>query len=137
MNADGRGLIHGELTDRILKVYYEVYNEQGPGFLESVYQRCMVIALTECGLEARQQVPISVSFRGHMVGEFLADIVVNGFVLLELKAIRAIDAAHEAQVLNHLRAITLEVGLLLNFGAKPEFRRFAFENSRKGALGSR
>ena len=131
MNADERGLKHKELTERILKVYYEVYNEQGFGYLESVYERAMAIALADAGLRVQRQVPIAVYFRGQVVGEFVADLLVEDLVLLELKAARAIDSSHEAQTLNYLRATPIEVGLLLNFGPKPEFRRFAFENSRK------
>lgn len=131
MNADQRGLKHSELTDVILKVFFEVYNEQGYGYLESVYEKAMAIALQQEGLMVRRQVPITVHFRGHVVGEFIADLLVDDRVLLELKAARALDSAHEAQTLNYLRATPIEVALLLNFGPKPEFRRFVFENSRK------
>lgn len=131
MNADERGFKHRDLTELILRVFFEVYNEQGFGYLESVYERAMAIALEQAGLKVRRQVPITVYFRGQVVGEFIADLLVDDRVLLELKAARAIDSAHEAQTLNYLRATPIEVALLLNFGPKPEFRRFAFENSRK------
>jgi GxxExxY protein len=119
------------LTEKIIRAFYEVYNELGQGFLESVYESALMIALRDAGLRAEQQVPVQVYFRNELVGDFRADIIVEGCVLLELKAARAIDSAHEAQILNYLRATPIEVGLLLNFGPKPEFKRFAFDNLRK------
>ena len=140
MNADERGsmekqeskLLHSELTEKILGVYYDVYNEIGHGFLESVYNNCMFLALTKAGLSVRREVPVPVYFRGQDVGQFKADLVVEGCVLIELKAVQSLDRSHEAQVMNYLRATELEVGLLLNFGSpKPQFRRIVFENSNK------
>ena len=131
MNADTRGLKHKELTETIIGVFFEVYNELGHGFPESVYERAFEIALTVKGLEVRRQIQVPVWFRGQKVGDFVADVMVNGVVLLELKAARALDSSHEAQLLNYLRATKIEVGLLFNFGVKPEFRRLAFDNSRK------
>lgn len=125
------GLKHAELTEKIIGVFFDVYNELGHGFLESVYELALGIALTEAGLKVRHQVPIEVWFRGHQVGDFKADMVVDDKVLLELKAARNIDLAHEKQLLNYLRATQIEIGLLLNFGVKPEFRRLVFENERK------
>ena len=126
-----RGFKHKELTQKIIGVFYEVYNELGHGFLESVYEEAMLIALAETGLRTGQQVPTPVWFRGRMVGDFKADIFVEGAVILELKAARAIEPIHEAQLLNYLRATDIEVGLLLNFGIKPQFKRMAFDNDRK------
>jgi len=131
MNADLRGLKHKELTETIIGVFFEVYNELGHGFLESVYERAFEVALTSKGLDVCRQIQVPVWFRGHKVGDFVADILVNRLVLLELKAARTIDSTHEAQLLNYLRATEIEVGLLFNFGIKPEFRRLAFDNSRK------
>src|SRR5262245_54332528 len=128
MNADRRGLMHKELTETIIGVFYEVYNELGHGFLESVYQRAFEIALTGKGLDVLHQIEVPVWFRGQKVGDFEADLLVNKCVLLELKAVRTLDSAHEAQMLNYLRATEIEVGLLFNFGIKPEFRRLVFEN---------
>ena len=122
---------HQELTRKIIGVFYDVYNELGHGFLESVYQAAMLIALSEAGLRVETQVPIAVYFRGNRVGDFRADLMVESAVLLELKAARALDPSHEAQLLNYLRATEIEVGLLLNFGVKPEFKRLAFDNERK------
>lgn len=131
MNADERRYENQELTEEIIGVFFEVYNELGPGFLESVYESSMAIALCGAGLEVTAQSLVPVYFRGVLVGEFRADLVVNRSVLLELKAARAIEPAFEAQVLNYLRATPIEVGLLLNFGPRPEVRRFAYSNARK------
>lgn len=124
-------LKHGLVTDKILRVFYEVYNELGHGFLESVYHRSFMVALESVGLNARSRVDIPVWFRGRQVGQFEADIVVENCVLLELKAARVLDSSHQAQLLNYLRATEIEVGLLLNFGEKPEFKRLIFDNPRK------
>jgi len=131
MNADTRGLKHKQLTETIIGVFFEVYNELGHGFLESVYERAFEVALTSTRLDVRRQIQVPVWFRGHKVGDFVADVLVDRSVLLELKAARTLDSAHEAQLLNYLRATEIEVGLLFNFGIKPEFRRLAFDNSRK------
>jgi GxxExxY protein len=128
VNAD---LKHGLVTDKILKVFYQVYNELGHGFLESVYHRSLVIALDSVGLKVCSPVEIPVWFRGTQVGRFEADILVENCVLLELKAARALDQSHQAQLLNYLRATDIEVGLLLNFGERPEFKRVIFDNLRK------
>lgn len=131
MNTDGHGFKHGEITQVIIRVFYEVYNELGYGFLESVYEKSLQIALNAAGLKALTQIGIPVSFRGQRVGDFTADMLVNECVLLELKAAKALDRSHEAQLLNYLRATQIEVGLLLNFGLKPEFKRMIFDNPRK------
>ena len=131
MDANNPRFKHQELTRKIIGVFYEVYNELGHGFLESVYEAAMPIALREAGLKVETQVPIGVYFRGNRVGDFRADLMVENAVLLELKAARALDSSHEAQLLNYLRATEIEVGLLLNFGIKPEFKRLAFDNERK------
>lgn len=124
---------HSDLTQSIIGTFYEVYNELGHGFLESVYENSLAIALREKGFEVSQQIAIPVWFRGIQVGDFDADLMVNKLVLLELKAMRAIDSAHIAQLLNYLKATEIEIGLLLNFGPKPEFKRVAFGNDRKRA----
>ncbi|MGO9649474.1 MAG: GxxExxY protein [Terriglobales bacterium] len=125
------GLKHAELSEKIIGVFFDVYNELGHGFLESVYEEAMGMALIETGISVQQQVPIKVWFRGRRIGDFKADMLADGKVLLELKAARGVDVAYEKQLLNYLRATDVEVGLLLNFGVKPEFRRFAFVNQRK------
>src|SRR5260370_14227573 len=131
MNADTRGLKLKQLTETIIGVFFEVYNELGHGFLDSVYERAFEVALTSKGLDVRRQIQVPVWFRGHKVGDFVADVLVDRSVLLELKAARTLDSAHEAQLLNYPRATEIEVGLLFNFAIKPEFRRLAFDNSRK------
>jgi GxxExxY protein len=131
MDADQSQFKHKALTQKIIGVFYEVYNELGHGFLESVYENAMVVALRQAGLETAQQAPVRVSFRGQLVGDFRADLLVEDAVIVELKAARAIESAHEAQLLNYLRATEIEVGLLVNFGPKPEFKRFVFDNERK------
>lgn len=124
MNADFK---YAELTQKIIGVFYEVYNELGTGFLESVYQKSLALALESAGLTVCSRVDIPVWFRGHQVGHFEGDLLVERCVLLELKAARALDSSHQAQLLNYLRATGIEVGLLLNFGPKPEFKRLAFD----------
>lgn len=126
-------LLHRELTDKIIGTFYEVYNELGHGFIESVYEKSLAIALRDNGLEVFQQIAIPVWFRGTQVGDFDADLLIGRSVIAELKSARAIDSAHVAQLLNYLKATEIEVGLLLNFGPKPEFRRLIFDNPRKGA----
>ena len=124
-------LKHGSLTDKILRVFYDVYNELGHGFLESVYHRSLVLALETAGLNVASRVSIPVWFRGYQVGHFQADVLVENCVLLELKAARSLDSSHRAQLLNYLRATDIEVGLLLNFGERPEFKRLVFDNLKK------
>lgn len=121
-------LKYKEITDIILKSFYEVYNELGDGFLESVYENALYIVLTGHGLSVERQRDISVFFRGNVIGDFKADLIVEGNVIIELKAVRALDPAHEAQLINYLKATNIEVGLLLNFGRKPEFERFIYNN---------
>ncbi len=130
------GLVHGELTGLILEVFYDVYNELGYGFLESVYQKAMLIALRSRGLTAEDENRITVWFRGESVGDFRADVLVDDTVILEIQAARAPDSSHEAKLLHYLKATDKEVGLLLNFGPNPTFKRFYFDNPRKQALRS-
>jgi GxxExxY protein len=99
--------------------------------LESVYRNSLRLALLDKGLTVEQEVPVTVFFRGHNVGDFRADLVVNRTILLELKTAEHIVAAHESQVLNYLRSTALELGLILNFGPKPQVRRLLLDNSRK------
>jgi GxxExxY protein len=107
------------------------FNELGSGFLESVYHEALRIALVQAGLRIASQVAVPVHFRGEIVGNFRADFVVNDCVLLELKAISAFDREHEGQILHYLRATSFEAGLLLNFGPKPQVKRFILENDKK------
>ena len=117
-------LLHEEQTGKILESCFEVINELGAGFLESVYQQALLIVLAQKGLHARSQAPISVIFRGQSVGEFYADILVEDKVIVELKAVSALTPAHQAQVINYLKATGIEVGLLVNFGQpRLEYKR--------------
>lgn len=129
MNTDN--IKYKDITDTVLKSFYEVYNELGDGFLESVYENALDIVLKEQGLSVERQKGLSVFFRGKNIGDFKTDLLINKKILIELKAVRSIDPAHEAQLINYLKASDIEVGLLLNFGRKPEFKRFVFSNNKK------
>jgi len=131
MTASPGALKHSELTDKIIGVFYDVYNELGHGFLESTYREALLVAVEESGLSAVREVPVPVWFRGRKIGQYYADLIVEGVVLLELKAARTLESAHESQLLHYLRATDIEVGLLLNFGVRPQFRRLLFDNERK------
>ena len=131
MNAEARSFKHTELTRKIIGVFLQVYGELGYGFLESVYRSAMVIALTEAGVVVEPEVRLQARFRGRPIGTFRADMLVEGAVLVELKAAQAIDSVHVAQLLNYLRCSVLEIGLILNFGPTPKVRRLAFANHRK------
>jgi GxxExxY protein len=123
--------LHQDLTERAIKCFYEVYNQLGYGFLEKVYEHSMMIELSREGLHAKSQVPIEVQYKGELVGDYFADIVVDDLVILELKAAEKVVEEHELQLINYLRATEIEIGLLLNFGKKPEVRREIFTNDRK------
>lgn len=123
--------LHSDLTQAIIGTFYEVYNELGHGFLESVYENSLALALRSKGFEVHQQIAIPVWFRGTRVGDYDADILVNKLILLELKTAKNIDSAHVAQLLNYLKATKIEVGLVMNFGPRPEFKRVLLGNERK------
>lgn len=135
MNTNEHVFNHGEITKKVIGVFYDVYNDLGYGFLESVYQRSLGLALEAEGLHVCNRVDIPVWFRGTQVGHFEGDMLVENSVLLELKAVRTLTSEHQAQLLNYLKATDLEVGLLLNFGLKPEFKRLLFDNLRKASRG--
>ncbi len=122
---------HKDLTERIIRIFYRVYNSLGYGFLEKVYENAMMKELKKEGIIAVAQSPIKVMYAEEVVGEYYADILVDGKIILELKAARTLAEENEAQILNYLKATNIEVGLLMNFGAKAEFRRKAFDNERK------
>lgn len=124
-------LLNREITDKIIKAYYKVYNDLGYGFLERVYENALFIELTDMGLECVKQRPIDVFYKGIKVGNYFADIIVEGKVIFELKAAEGIAEEHEFQLLNYLKATEIEVGLLLNFGKAPEFKRKIFTNNIK------
>jgi GxxExxY protein len=109
-------MLHEELTGQILEACFEVSKELGAGFLESVYERSLLIALSQNGINASSQVPMKVKFRGAIVGDFFADLLVEGKVIVELKAVGRVLSEHKAQVINYLKATGIDVGLLVNFG---------------------
>ena len=122
---------HAELTEKLIGAYYTLYNELGHGFLESIYQRGYAYMLTDLGLSFVEQCPIRVMHRDRDLGEFRMDLVVEGIVLVELKAVKVLEASHEKQVFNYLRATNIEVGLLFNFGPRPQVRRILLDNEFK------
>ncbi len=125
-------LLHEEITDVIIKCFYKVYNELGFGFLEKVYENAMLIELRNSGLETVQQVPVQVYYQGCAVGNYYADIIINDLVIIEIKAgVGTLIEVHELQLINYLKATKIEVGLLLYFGKKPEFKRKIFTNDNK------
>lgn len=124
-------LLYKKETDAILSAFYEVHYDLGYGFLERVYQNALYQELKRRGFQCEVQKQIKVFFKGREVGEYYADIVVDDKIILELKACDKICPDHEAQLLNYLKATTVEVGLLLNFGERPQFRRKIFTNDRK------
>ena len=125
---------HSDLTDKILGAFFQVYKELGYGFSEKVYENALVLLLSEDDLKVEQQKPITVYYHGQVVGEYIADVLVNDLVLLELKSAKNIVEQHVAQLLNYLKSTEIEVGLLLNFGPQAEFKRKVYDNERKGTL---
>lgn len=123
-------LKHRKLSRKIIKGFYEIYNELGPGFLESVYENAFFLLLEEYGLEVEKQHPITVYFRDIQIGEYVVDLIVEDKILIELKLVSRLLPEHEAQIINYLKATDINIGLLMNFGNKPEFRRFAFDRKR-------
>jgi GxxExxY protein len=125
-------LKHFEITDKILNAFFKrVYPALGYGFLEKVYRNALALVLRQDGLSVEVEFPVKVYFEGQLVGEYFADLLIANKVLVELKAVDFIRNEHEAQLLNYLRATPYEVGLLLNFGKKADFRRLVFDNERK------
>lgn len=121
-------LLHKDITDRIIKAFYEVYNELGYGFLEKVYENALFLELSTLGLICEKQKKINVFYDNQLVGEYYADLIVNDTVIVELKAAETLCEEHEFQLINYLKATEIEVGLLLNFGKKPQFKRKIFTN---------
>ncbi len=124
-------LLHKDLTNRIINCFYTVYNTLGFGFLEKVYENSLMIELQKQGIKAERQKPIRVYYDDFQVGEYFADIMVDDSIIIELKAAECLMEEHELQLINYLKGTDKEIGLLLNFGKKPEFRRKIFTNDRK------
>ena len=125
-----RIMLQKDLTDKVLKAFYRVYNTLGYGFLEKVYERAMWFELRTMGLQCERQKPIEVFYQEQQVGAYFADLVVEDRVIVELKAAEGLVEAHEHQLVNYLKATNIEVGLLLNFGKTPQFKRKVFTNPR-------
>ena len=123
--------LHQDITQKIIKAFYKVYNTLGYGFLERVYQKAILVELRKIGLHCLEEAPVEVCYEGYNVGDYRADIIVENCVIVENKASEAICEENEFQLINYLKATNIEVGLLLNFGKKPEFRRKIFTNDRK------
>jgi len=127
-------MLHKEITEKIINAYYKVYNSLGYGFLEKVYENSMAIELKKSGLKVEQQKNIKVYYETEEVGDYYADLLFEDLVIIELKAAKALSEDHEAQLVNYLKATTIEVGLLINFGKEPKFKRKIFENRFKKNL---
>jgi GxxExxY protein len=124
-------LLQRAVTQRVVRVFYGVYNELGPGYLERVYRRALAIAFRDAGIGAVAEAPMVIGFRGRRIATFRVDFLVEQAVLIEVKATPHLNGAHIAQLLNYLRATPVEVGLLLNFGPSAELRRLVFASGRK------
>lgn len=125
---------HEDITNKVLRGYYTVYNTLGFGFLEKVYENALYLELAKLGLRAQRQVSITVYYEKEGVGDYFADLIVEGVVIIELKAVDALCDEHSYQLINYLKATEIEVGLLLNFGKKPEVRRKIFDNEMKKSV---
>lgn len=130
INADN-DYKHIELTEKIIGCAYKVYNQLGTGFLEKIYENALMIELRKAGLSAQQQYPVKVYYDGVIIGDHVADIMVEDKVIIELKAVNQLVRAHEVQLVNYLKATGLEVGLLINFGDKITIKRRALSKNLK------
>jgi GxxExxY protein len=124
-------MLQKDLTNKIIESFYQVYNTLGYGFLEKVYENSLVLELNKKGLKVESQKNIKVYYDGFEVGDYYADLLVEDLVIVEVKAAENICEAHEAQLINYLKATDVEVGLILNFGKKPEFRRKIYTKEYK------
>ena len=131
MNTDCQDIKHKAYTEKIINIFYKVYNKLGYGFLEKIYENAMMIEFRKAGISAESQFAIQVFYEDKIIGEYFADILVDNKVIIEIKAARNLILENEAQLLNYLKATDIEVGLLLNFGPKPEIKRKVFDNFRK------
>jgi len=128
---------HKDLTAKIIECAYKVHNTLGFGFLESVYQGALTIELEKAGLKAQTEVPIKVFYEEKIVGDYIADIVIEDKVILELKSVKELHPAHEAQLTNYLKATGIEVGLLINFGQSAQIKRKVFTPAPGGMAAQR
>jgi GxxExxY protein len=118
-------------TEKIIGIYYKVYNTLGSGFLEKVYENALLLELTEAGFKVEKQVPIEVYYKNKIIGNYYSDLIIDDTIILEIKAVDHLCDIHEAQLTHYLKATNLEVGLLLNFGEKPSFKRKVYLNLKK------
>ena len=123
-------MLHSDITEKIIKAFFKVYNTLGYGFLEKIYENALIIELKKMGFHISQQYNIKVYYDGTMVGDYFADIIVDNNVIVELKAAEGLREEHKTQLINYLKATDKEVGLLLNFGKTPEFKRAIFTNNQ-------
>lgn len=123
--------LHKDLTEKIIKCFYNVFDELGYGFLESVYESALVLELNNMGLKVERQKELEVLYKGISVGKYRSDIIVEDKVIIELKAVSQLTKAHEVQLVNYLKATNIEIGLLVNFGEKLNFKRKIFKNKLK------
>ena len=126
---------HEDITEKVIEVFYKVYNTLGYGFLEKVYENALKVEFRKSGVVFESQVPIRVFYGGEIVGDYVADFVIEGKVIVEVKAVREMSSVHENQLLNYLTCTDKEVGLLLNFGEKAEIKRKVYDNKLKKYLG--
>jgi len=126
-----KSMKYEDITEKIIKSFYNIYNTLGYGFLEKVYENAMMIDLRKAGLRCENQFPIKVFYQNEIIGEYFADILVENKIIIELKAIKQLLKQAEAQLLNYLSSTKIEVGLLMNFGEKPEIKRKIFDNKLK------
>jgi len=131
MNTDYEDFKYKKVTEGIIEIFYRVYNKLGYGFLEKIYENAMMKEFKKNGIPAVSQTAIKVIYEDEIIGEYFADILVDHKVIVEIKASKSLAKENEAQLLNYLKATEVEVGLLLNFGPKPDFKRKVFDNIRK------
>lgn len=131
MNTEKQDVKYKELTEKIIKIFYRVYNKLGYGFLEKVYENAMMVEFKREGISILPQSPLRVFYENEVLGEYFADMLIDNKVIVEIKAAKSLAAENEAQLLNYLKATDIEIGLLLNFGPKPEIKRKIFDNDRK------
>ena len=128
-------LIQGETTDKVLRAFFDVYNELGYGCLENIYQRALAHRLRSLGAEVQMEAGIDVMFDDVVMGQYRADLIVDQLVLIEVKTARRIVHDHESQLLHYLKSTRIEDGILLNFGERPQFKRLVFSNEAKDSRG--
>lgn len=131
MDTDYQNIKFKDLTEKVIEIFYKVYNKLGYGFLEKVYENAMMIELRKESIPAVPQSAIKVFYEGEVIGEYFADLLIDNKVIVEIKAAKGLAIENEAQLLNYLKATYIEIGLLLNFGLKPEIKRKVFDNFRK------